>query len=162
MRMSEGVEWGLHCCTVLAWLEDEAPVPTAKLAACFDLPRAYLNKHLQALVRGGILTSNPGVRGGFRLARPPERITLMDVLTAIEGATDAFRCAEVRQRGAGELGTAEDFRRPCGIATAMRRAELAWRRELAAQTLADLLASAPQNAAQRVRRFYNSLNAANG
>jgi Rrf2 family protein len=154
MRMGEGVEWGLHCCLTLAWLADEAPVPTARLAAWFDLPPAYLTKRLQALVRAGILTSTPGARGGFRLGRRPEQITLMDVVTAIEGPEEAFRCTEIRQRGAGLDTPAAEFRRPCGIATAMRKAELAWRRELAGQTVADLMAAAPAAAAERTRRHY--------
>ena len=101
MRMGEGVEWGLHCCLALAWIGGEEPLSTAKLAAWFELPPAYLNKRLQALVRAGVLTSTAGARGGFRLARPPEKITLMDVVSAIEGPEEAFRCAEIRQRGAG-------------------------------------------------------------
>ncbi|MFD7548714.1 RrF2 family transcriptional regulator [Streptomyces sp. NPDC059816] len=154
MRMGEGVEWGLHCCLTLAWLEDEAPVPTARLAAWFDLPPAYLTKRLQTLVRSGILNSTPGARGGFRLGRRPEQITLMDVVAAVEGPDDVFRCTEIRQRGAGLDTPAQEFQRPCGIATAMRRAELAWRRELAGQTVADLMAAAPATAADRTRRHY--------
>ncbi|MEU5848132.1 RrF2 family transcriptional regulator [Saccharopolyspora shandongensis] len=155
MRMGEGVEWGLHCCLTLAWLGDE-PVPTARLAAQFDLPPAYLNKRLQALVRAEILTSTPGARGGFRLARPPAKITLMDVVAAIEGPEDAFRCAEIRQRGAGTGTPAGEFRKRCGIDAAMRRAELAWRRELASQTIADLMDTAPPRAADRVRRWHSA------
>ncbi|MFH8404930.1 RrF2 family transcriptional regulator [Streptomyces sp. NPDC018019] len=154
MRMSEGVEWALHCCVTLVWLGDERPVSTARLAASFDLPPAYLNKRLQALVRAGILSSTPGARGGFRLAKPPERISLMDVVAAIEGTEDAFRCTEIRRRGAGAEAPDRDFRRPCGISTAMRRAELAWRRELAKQTLADVLAGTPGSAAERTRRWF--------
>ncbi|MFF4775759.1 RrF2 family transcriptional regulator [Microtetraspora fusca] len=155
--MGEGVEWGLHCCLVLAWLDDEAPVSTGRLAALFELPPVYLKKRLQALVRAGILTSTPGVQGGFRLARPPEKITLMDVVAAVEGRDEAFRCTEIRRQGAGVEAPAGEFARPCGIATAMRRAELAWRRELAAQTLADLIADAPAGAPRRARRFYERL-----
>ncbi|KOU03996.1 Rrf2 family transcriptional regulator [Streptomyces sp. NRRL F-5755] len=154
MRMSEGVEWALHCCVTLAWLGDERPVSTARLAASFELPPAYLNKRLQALVRAGILSSTPGARGGFRLARPPERITLMDVVAAIEGTEDVFRCTEIRRQGSGAEAPDRDFRRPCGISTAMRRAELAWRRELAGQTLADILAGTPGSAAERTRRWF--------
>ncbi|MCI2419190.1 Rrf2 family transcriptional regulator [Saccharopolyspora sp. K220] len=153
MRMGEGVEWGLHCCLALAWLDE--PVPTARLAAQFDLPPAYLNKRLQALVKAEILTSTPGVRGGFRLARPPEKITLMDVVAALEGPEDAFRCAEIRQRGAGADAPTSEFRKRCGVDVAMRKAELAWRRELAAQTIADLMAAAPRRAADRVRRWHS-------
>lgn len=154
--MSEGVEWGLHCCVTLAWLEGEGPVSTARLAASFELPAAYLNKRLQALVRAGILSSTPGARGGFRLARPPERITLMDVVAAIEGTEDAFRCTEIRRQGAGAEVSGREYGRPCGISTAMRKAELAWRRELAAQTLAEVIAGTPASAAERTRRWFAS------
>jgi Rrf2 family protein len=159
MRMGEGVEWGLHCCLALAWLDDQGPVAVGRLAEIFDLPPAYLKKRLQPLVRAGILASEPGARGGYRLARAPERITLMDVVAAIEGPDEAFRCTEIRRRGAGEGARGADFARPCGIAAAMRRAEMSWRRELAAQTVADLLATTPPDAAGRVRRFHERLTA---
>ncbi|WP_329244201.1 Rrf2 family transcriptional regulator [Actinoallomurus sp. NBC_01490] len=153
MRMGEGVEWSLHCLLTLGWLESDEPVPTAKLAAVFELPPAYLNKRLQALVRAGVLSSTPGAHGGFRLARSPEKITVMEVVAAIEGAEYAFRCTEIRQRGAGK-GRPQDFQRQCVITTAMRKAELAWRRELASHTLADLLAAAPGVAAERTRDWF--------
>ncbi|CAM02255.1 RrF2 family transcriptional regulator [Saccharopolyspora erythraea] len=157
MRMSEGVEWALHSLLALAWLDDGRPVPTSRLAAGNDLPPAYLNKQLQALVRAGLLVSTPGARGGFSLARPPEKITLMDVVAAIEGPEEAFRCTEIRRRGAGANAPRREFESPCAIATAMRRAELAWRRELAAQTLADVRAAAEEHAptaAERLRRWH--------
>ncbi|NUR91733.1 MAG: Rrf2 family transcriptional regulator [Nonomuraea sp.] len=147
MRIGEGVEWGLHCCLTLAWLDD-VPVSTARFAELFGLPRDYLKKRLQALVRAGILTSTPGPRGGFLLARPPERITLMDVVAAVEGPDEVFRCTEIRQYGTAPV---PEFARPCGVAAAMRRAELSWRRELSAQTIADLVATAPEGAADRTR-----------
>ncbi|MFI6900443.1 RrF2 family transcriptional regulator [Nonomuraea sp. NPDC050394] len=153
MRIGEGVEWGLHCCLTLAWL-GERPVSTAKFATLFELPPAYLKKRLQALVRAGILTSAPGAKGGFLLARAPERITLMDVVTALEGPDEAFRCTEIRQRG---VEPSPEFARPCGVATAMRKAELAWRRELAGQTVADLVATAPPGAAARMRQRFARL-----
>ncbi|MET8778090.1 Rrf2 family transcriptional regulator [Nocardia sp. NPDC050713] len=155
--MGEGVEWGLHCCLVLAWLEDRAPIATARLARMFELPPDYLKKRLQPLVRAGILESTPGARGGYRLAMAPERVTVLDVVVAVEGRTEAFACNEIRQRGAGATAAASEFARPCGIATTMRRAELAWRRELAGRTLADLIAESPPNASVRARRFYEQL-----
>src|SRR3954465_14811033 len=116
MKMSEGVEWALHCCLTLAWLGAEGPVPTSTLAAAFDVPPHYLNKFLQALVRAGVLTSTAGAKGGFRLARSPQETSLLDVVTAIEGEDRAFRCTEIRQRGAGCNGDKREFARPCGIA----------------------------------------------
>jgi Rrf2 family protein len=139
MRMGEGVEWALHTCVNLAWLG--RAVPVAKLAALHDLPAAYLNKQLQALARAGIVTSVRGPGGGFQLARRPEKITLMDVVSAIEGSANAFQCTEIRRQGAGREDPA-NYRKPCSVSQAMRTAELAWRRELAGQTVADVKADA--------------------
>jgi Rrf2 family protein len=140
MRMGEGVEWALHTCLNLAWVGVDRAVSATRLAAFYELPAPYLNKQLQCLVRAGILTSTPGPRGGFRLARPLARITLMDVVAAIEGPEEAFRCTEIRGRGPAALPES-DRAAPCAIDEAMRRAELAWRRELAAQSLADVEAA---------------------
>lgn len=156
MRMSEGVEWGLHSCVLLGWLSPE-PAPAGKLAAYYDLPPAYLNKQLQALARAGIVESIPGPRGGFRLARRPDRITVMDVVAAIEGPEDAFRCQEIRQQAPVALPP-EHYRAPCSIAATMRRAELAWRRELAASSIADIIAGVENHGnspAERARRWFD-------
>ncbi|WP_225992894.1 RrF2 family transcriptional regulator [Actinomadura rudentiformis] len=140
MRMNEGVEWALHSCLNLTWVDDGQAVTAAKLAAFYELPAAYLNKQLQALARAGILTSTSGPRGGFRLARRPEDITVMDVVAAIEGPEEAFRCEEILRQGPGGHEDV-DYRTTCVISQSMRRAELAWRRELSRQTIADLKAT---------------------
>ncbi|MFB9525550.1 RrF2 family transcriptional regulator [Nonomuraea roseola] len=137
MRMSEGVEWALHSCLNLSWIETGEAMTAARLAAFYNLPTAYLNKQLQALARAGILTSTSGPRGGFRLARPLDRITLMDVVTAIEGGEEAFRCEQILRAGPGGSPHV-DYKSNCVVSQAMRKAELAWRRELAGQTLADI------------------------
>jgi Rrf2 family protein len=134
MQMSEGVEWAVHSCLNLAWVEAEEAVPVAKLAAYFQLPAAYLNKQLQALVRAGILTSVSGPRGGFRLARDPEGISLLDVVSAIEGTQEAFRCQQLMKRGPGGRQDV-DYTRECLVSQSMRRADLAWRRVLADRTI---------------------------
>lgn len=154
--MSEGVEWAAHVCVLLHWLDEAGltPVPAPRLAESYDLPAAYLGKQLQALARNGITESLPGRRGGIRLARPASAITLMDVVTAIEGGTAAFACTEIRQRGMNEGNPRSEFARPCGIAHAMRGAELAWRRELAATSITDLSDATPRRVADAARRHF--------
>jgi len=142
--MSEGVEWALHCCIELSRVDQERAVPAGRLAALYGLPPAYLNKQLQALGRAGIVSSAVGPRGGFRLARPPSEITLLDVVVAIEGAEPAFQCADITHRGhagtivAKSLRGRADRRVPCAVSQAMRFAELTWRRHLAARTVAEV------------------------
>lgn len=155
MKISEGVEWALHCCLALALIRPEEPVRGSTLAAKYGLPPAYLGKCLQALARSGILASTTGPRGGFSLARDPSEISFYDVVEAIEGAEPAFRCAEIRQQGDGAI-PARECRRPCAISSVMLKAEEAWRRELSARTIADLVAAVPQTARARTINWYKS------
>ncbi len=138
--MGEGVEWAIHSCLNLAWAEPGEAVSAARLASFFELPAAYLNKQLQALVRAGILTSTSGPRGGFRLAHDPDRITLLDIVTAVEGAQEAFRCQQLMKRGPGGRKDV-DYRQECYVSQAMRQADLAWRRALAGRTIGGIKAA---------------------
>ena len=99
MQLGEGVEWALHCCTVLALVPPENTLPSSRLAEYHGVPPAYLAKHLQALAQAGIVESVAGRKGGYRLARAAYDITLIDVIDAVEGARPAFRCTEIRRRG---------------------------------------------------------------
>jgi Rrf2 family protein len=148
MRISEGVEWGVHCCTLLAALAPGQTLPAPKLAEYHEVPAAYLAKHLQVLSRAGIVESVPGPKGGYRLARSATEITLLDVVDAIEGNEPAFRCSEIRQRGPAAL-PAECYTRTCGIARAMWAAEGAWRSELRSRTIADLVRGVLEDAHPR-------------
>lgn len=138
MRISEGVEWGIHCTTVLALVPPPTALPAARLAEYHGVPPAYLAKHLQALSRAGIVESVAGPKGGYRLARPAAEITMLEVVVAIDGPEPAFRCTEIRRRGPAAVGP-EGYPLPCGIARAMWAAEDAWRAELAKRTIADLV-----------------------
>lgn len=139
MKMSEGVEWSLHCCSVLGTMPEGIALPSARLAEFHDVPAAYLAKHLQALSQAGIVVSVAGRRGGYRLGRPASEITLLDVVLAVDGGEPAFRCSEIRQRGPSAVAP-EHYVRPCGIARAMWNAESAWRESLRSVTIGDLVA----------------------
>lgn len=140
MKMGQGVEWALHCCVNMSWSPAGEPVNSARLAELYQLPAAYLNKQLQALVRAGILSSVSGPRGGFQLAMAAERISVLDVVLAIEGPEPAFRCESIL-RSAPEADPRDDYVRSCLVSQTMRQAELAWRQVLSRQTIAGLAAS---------------------
>jgi Rrf2 family protein len=139
MKLSDGIEWGMHCCTVLALLPRGTALPASRLAEFHGVPPAYLAKHLQALARAGIVQSTPGPRGGYRLSREPGAITLLEIVDAIDGGAPAFRCTEIRQRGPACVDEISAYLKPCGIARAMWKAEDAYRRSLREQTVADLI-----------------------
>jgi Rrf2 family protein len=137
MRLSDGVEWGVHVCVLLAPLPDGAALPAAKLAEYHGVPAAYLAKHLQALAGAGVLQTVKGARGGYRLARPPAEITLLDVVEAIDGDQSPFQCTEIRRRGPLAMA-AREYTKACGIHHAFTRADEVWRAELARTTVGDL------------------------
>jgi Rrf2 family protein len=135
MKMSGGVEWAVHCCVVLS--RADGPVPTTKLAELHGVSRTYLAKHLQQLAKAGLITPTEGRVGGYRLTRPAEQVTVLDVVLAIEGHEPAFRCTEIRQNG--PLPTSPEVcRRPCGVARVLHAAEDAYRASLSQVTIADL------------------------
>lgn len=139
MKLGEGVEAAIHCAALLAGLDDDATIPAAALAGQFGLSPSYLLKHLKALTAAGVLESVPGPAGGYRLARVAERISLLDIVLAVEGPRPAFRCCEIRQRGPEKLPACA-YVKPCGINAAMLRAEKAYRAALAAERLSDIVA----------------------
>lgn len=137
MRMSDGVEWGVHVCVLLAALPDDSALPAAKLAEYHGVPAPYLAKHLQALASAGVLRTVKGARGGYRLARPASQITVLEVVEALDGQESVFRCSEIRRRGPMAM-PAREYTKACGIHSAFNRADQAWRAELAATTITDL------------------------
>ncbi len=137
MKMNEGIEWAIHCCSLLAHLPDDATLPVGALAEFFEVPQAYLAKNLQLLSRAKIVSSAKGPGGGYRLARKAEQISLLDVVQAIDGRDPCFRCSEIRQRGPSAVA-ASNYRKPCGIARTMLKAEKVWRDELKKVSILDI------------------------
>jgi Rrf2 family protein len=135
MKLSGGVEWALHCCVVLTTAT--APVPAARLAELHDVSGSYLAKQLQALSRAGLVDSVQGKAGGYVLTRPPAQISVLDVVTAVDGPQPAFVCTEIRQRGP-LAASPQDCTRPCAVTRAMASAEAAWRAALRDISVADL------------------------
>jgi Rrf2 family protein len=136
MKISEGVEWACHACAVLAGLPQHVALRGSALAAFHELPRAYMAKHLQALSRAGIIQSTRGAKGGYRLARPANEVSLWDIRQAIEGDSPDFQCQEIRRKGpCAQFGASS---RTCTIASAFWAAERAYQQNLQLVSVADI------------------------
>jgi Rrf2 family protein len=142
VKLSQGVEWGLHCVVLLACMPRETTARRVELAEHHGLPEAYLAKHLHALTRAGVLHAVSGPKGGYRLGRAPQDVTVLDVVEAIDGTSQPFICQEIRQRGTGALAP-DQCRRPCLVSSVMSQADRAWRDALRAVTIADLVSRLP-------------------
>lgn len=138
-RLGDGVEAALHCALVLCWLDAGKVLPGKSLAEMHGLSESYLLKHMRALTEAGLVEALPGPRGGYRLARPPAAITLLDIVEAIDGTEPAFTCREIRRRGPGRSKDPCAYTSDCFIKSRMLAAEELWRQSLRSQTLADLV-----------------------
>ena len=159
MKLSDGVETAIHCTAAVAGLPQGAVMAAADLAEFHGVSASYLLKHLKALVKAGLLVSVPGPTGGYRLARPAEQITLLDVVLAVEGPEPAFRCKEIRRNGPCAPGPSA-FPRPCNINRAMLKAEQAYRAALSQTTIADLnsefLATSDPRVVERADNYFTA------
>ena len=65
---------------------------TREIVSGTKLPASYLSKVMQDLVRGNVLVSAKGRRGGFALRKPAAQITLRHIVEAIEGPLRTYQC----------------------------------------------------------------------
>ena len=81
--LTQTVEYALRA---VAHLGQQAPAArtTDQIAAATRVPKAYLSKVLQALVRGGVVRSQRGAHGGMTLAKSPEELTILEVVNAVD------------------------------------------------------------------------------
>jgi Rrf2 family protein len=63
---------------------DGTPMTTRQIAETMRIPQSYLSKVLQSLVRGGLVFSTRGLRGGFVLIRQPEEISLLEIQNCVQ------------------------------------------------------------------------------
>jgi Rrf2 family protein len=82
----------------LAVLDSNAPLSPKRGAETLDCSPSYLAKTSNLLVKAGILRSIRGIRGGVVLARPPEEITLLEIVEATEGLVTANYCRETNRQ----------------------------------------------------------------
>ncbi len=83
MRLARESRYALEALVVLGSVPTGEMMEAREIAERANLPAPFLSKILRSLAAGGVLRSQRG--RGFALARPPDRIALGDVLTAVEG-----------------------------------------------------------------------------
>jgi FeS assembly SUF system regulator len=113
----------------------QASHAAADLAEAVQLPHPTVSKTLKMLVKAGLLESQRGAQGGYRLARPASQITAADIISAIEGPVAMTECSQAE--GECELAAT------CGVADNWQRVSLAIRTLLESVTLAHLADTAP-------------------
>ncbi len=92
MQITRQTDYALRCVYYLAGRNGEV-VMIEGISREMSIPRSFLAKILQKLVKAGIAESHRGVKGGFTLARSPREVSIYDVMLAIEGPVTMNICA---------------------------------------------------------------------
>ena len=138
---SAGVEYGIHC---LLFLVDERgdsrEASVRDMAELQGVPQEYLAKVFTKLAKAGLVAATEGVRGGFRLARPSDEITVLDIVRAIDGNKSIFECRDIRGRCALFEGSPPDWalEGTCSVHAVMLTAQKRMEEALAQQTILDI------------------------
>jgi len=90
------VEYGLHCLLYLVDRPVDSAVGSRDLAEFQGVSPSLVAKLFTQLQKAGIVSSAEGIRGGFRLARSADEISVYDVVRALEGDKPLFQCREIR------------------------------------------------------------------
>lgn len=131
MTISQTAEYALRA---VVWLASHParPLSTSDVARGTQVPAGYLSKVLQALSRAGIVESRSGRNGGFHLTRVPTKLSVLDVIEAVDPIQRIRRCPLHIRSHAGEL---------CPLHRRLDRALGLMEQAFAESTIAELVSS---------------------
>ncbi len=85
MRVSRSTGYALLAVGYIAKNQGDGVVLSQDISKQYDIPLEYLLKILQQLVRAKVLRSKRGPRGGFSLAKPTHKVSMLEVIEAVDG-----------------------------------------------------------------------------
>jgi Rrf2 family protein len=92
LELTRRGDYAVRAMLALAAPPDAEPLPVREIAESMDIPVGFLPRVMVDLGRAGLVTSTVGRSGGYTLARPPARISLLEIIEAIEGDSRRRRC----------------------------------------------------------------------
>lgn len=132
MNVSTKSEYGLRALIYLAVKGDREAVPAREIADRWNVPVKYLEQILKTLKDAGIINSQVGLGGGYRLARAPSLITTGEVIRILDGRLAPMGCVSSYDYEECE------FEPTCGLKTLWTRTRAAIVGVLDQTTIADL------------------------
>ncbi|NTY85944.1 Rrf2 family transcriptional regulator [Serratia fonticola] len=139
---SSGVEYGIHSLMCMVDSKGEGrEMSVREIAELQGVPYDYLAKIFTKFSKAKLVESSEGKGGGFRLAKPADQITVLDIVAAIDGEKAIFDCKEIRQRLAVFDAPTPDWACEgiCGVRQVMNIAQQRMEEALSQHTVLDLV-----------------------
>lgn len=92
MQITHQADYAIRTMVYLASQDPNQRIATSQIAKDYKIPPSFLTKIVSQLAIAGLLRTSRGARGGVSLARPPEEISILDVLEAIDGPVLMNEC----------------------------------------------------------------------
>jgi Rrf2 family transcriptional regulator, iron-sulfur cluster assembly transcription factor len=89
---SKKCEYALQAILLMAAFEDDRVYPAEDISKKLKIPKEFISKILQSLTEVGLIKSKKGKAGGFKLAKDPKIIKLIDVVEAVDGLESFNNC----------------------------------------------------------------------
>ncbi len=90
--LSQTIEYALRAMTFLASIDGDASFNSETIAECTKVPKGYLSKILRDLVVADLIVSQRGPNGGFTLSRSAAKISMLDVVNAVDPIPRIRKC----------------------------------------------------------------------
>ncbi len=132
--MKTGVEQAVYAILLLNILPDKAVLPGEAISQQLGTSPSYSQKLLRRLVNADLISSVPGIKGGFKLHKKPEDIRIYDIYLAIEGHQSLYSPSGILD----DMLDLEEEDQCCLLTDLMDEAEDAWKTVLKRETIASL------------------------
>ncbi|MEK4248562.1 RrF2 family transcriptional regulator [Paenibacillus sp. FSL W7-1287] len=134
MQMKTGVEQSVYAILILSMLPDKAVLPGEAISQQLGASPTYFQKLLRKLVSADLISSVPGVKGGFKLKKKPDEIRIYDIYVAIEGQQTLYSSCGVLH----DMLDLTEEKSCCLLTALMEEAESSWKSVLKRETIASL------------------------
>lgn len=94
LRFTKRADYGLMAIHYIAFHQAEGAASSKRIAEAFNIPHELLAKILQRLAKKGLIESHNGPKGGYVLSQTPDKITVGQVIRALEGPINIVNCFE--------------------------------------------------------------------
>jgi Rrf2 family protein len=132
MRFTQAASYGLSACSYLADAPADEVVPNMTICSALKMPDRFVSQVMRLLATADVVTSTRGRDGGYQLAKPASKISLLEIIEAVDGPIGAN--GPVALAGVSKVGQAM-------VEKAYAAAAADLRKRLASVTLADLRAA---------------------
>jgi Rrf2 family transcriptional regulator, cysteine metabolism repressor len=139
MLFSTRAEYGVRLMVELGRQSGDGPVSLSAIAEQERLPLSYLEHLVAKLRNAGLVESQRGAHGGYRLGRPAEEIDMLEVVQALEGAIAPMECFHDTPEGKVSCSHETDGDQACATKFLWTRVQGGVTKALSGTTLADMV-----------------------